>query len=1009
MEDTTGRTLVIVESPAKARTINRYLGDEFVVRASMGHVRDLPGKDFGVDLSNDFKPTYVVVEDRTRLVSGLKKMADQAAAVYLATDLDREGEAIAWHLAEALEIAPDKAQRVVFNQITKDAIRKAFSQPHAIDMDKVMAQQARRVLDRIVGYQVSPLLWRKIRRGLSAGRVQTVTVRLIVEREREIRAFKADEYWEIVVELNPDSAAAASAAGESLAKLIASADPEKGLAKQDLYAFCQEHRLLLADVIEFNGAKFKPTNQADASAAVDGLTKAEYRVASIRTTQRQDKPAGPFTTASLQQAAVNQLRFTASQTMRLAQQLYEGVDLENEGRVGLITYMRTDSLNLAPEAVNAARSFVAEKFGADFVPESPNRYSSAAGAQEAHEAIRPTDVTHTPDSLRGQLPPPMWRLYDLIWRRFVGCQMSPARWEILTVDVQANCPGGATGLLRASARKLLFEGFLAVAGRKESAEPTLPEGVAENAPLWPARVDPTQHFTEPPPRYTEASLVKALEAEGIGRPSTYAAIIDTIQTRGYVEQKDRRFYPLPIGEVVCDQLVAAFPKIFDVEFTRFMESELDRIESAHANWVTILREFYEPFSICLAKAGDIITKPIEPSPYKCPKCTKELVYRIGRTGRFIGCTGYPDCDYTANVDAEGKPVEPKEIDAKCPECGKAMVLRTSKRGPFLGCSAYPECTGTLPCDEQGNPLKVVEPESITATCPDCGQPMAVRFARGRSFLGCTAYPQCKATAQLPPGVTVRVPKSKAIETGILCEKCERPMVVRVSRRGPFLACTGFPRCRNARNLTEAERIAVEAGQRIEATAPNAEASAENAESTTTPESAPVAKGAKGAKRKTRKKDAAASSFSRETKASASPGEPNQTGDENSTSAPVPDNVPPGDLAELIKAGCPNCHSALSLRSSRFGPFLGCSNYPKCKTIVKIKGEAVKQARVALGLPEKAAPRPKPAVTDIPCAKCGAPMVIRNGSSGQFLGCSKYPKCRSTSPLPVELTRPAEQR
>jgi DNA topoisomerase-1 len=831
---------------------------------------------------------------------------------------------------------------------------------------------------------------------------------LIVEREREIRAFKADEYWEIVVELNPDSAAAASAAGEALAKLIASADPEKGLAKQELYAFCQQHRLLVADLVEFNGAKFRPNNQADAMSAVDALTKAAYHVAAIRTTQRQDKPSGPFTTASLQQAAVNQLHFTASQTMRLAQQLYEGVDLENEGRVGLITYMRTDSLNLAPEAISAAREFVTSKFGADFVPESVNRYSSAAGAQEAHEAVRPTDVTRTPDSLRGELPPPMWRLYDLIWRRFVACQMSPARWEILTVDVQADCPDNRTGLLRASARKLLFEGFLAVAGRRDSAEATLPDGVAEKAPLWPARVDPSQHFTEPPPRYTEASLVKALEAEGIGRPSTYAAIIDTIQNRGYVEQKDRRFFPLPIGEVVCDQLVAAFPKIFDVEFTRFMESELDRIENAHANWVTILREFYEPFSVCLAKAGDIITKPIEPSPYKCPKCAKDLVYRIGRTGRFIGCTGYPDCDYTANVDAEGKPVEPKEINAKCPECGKAMVLRASKRGPFLGCSSYPECTGTLPCDEAGNPLNVVEPESITATCPDCGQPMAVRFARGRAFLGCTAYPQCKATAQLPPGVTVRVPKSKAIETGILCEKCERPMVVRVSRRGPFLACTGFPRCRNARNLTEAERIAVEAGQRLEgpAKAPNAEAEETTSQPASTSESAPVAK---GAKRKTKGKRASGSAPDASATASSPDATASDPSTEKTADAAVPANVPPGDLADLIKAGCPICHSPVTLRTSRFGPFLGCSNYPKCKTIVKIKGDAIKQARVALGLPEKAAARPKPAVTDIPCSKCGAMMVIRNGSSGQFLGCSTYPKCRHTSPLPVELTRPAEQR
>ncbi|MDD4889602.1 MAG: type I DNA topoisomerase [Phycisphaerae bacterium] len=1000
--DTRGRTLVIVESPAKARTINRYLGDDYVVRASMGHVRDLPERDFGVDLANNFAPTYVVSEHRGQLVRQLKKMADDAEHVFLATDLDREGEAIAWHLAESLGIPADRARRVIFNQITKEAIRRAFQSPHSIDMDRVMAQQARRILDRIVGYQVSPLLWRRIRRGLSAGRVQTVAVRLIVEREREIRAFVPEEYWEIAVELNPESPAKAAAAGQALVELRAKADPEKGVSKADLYAFCEQHHLLLTDLIEVAGEKFRPGNESITQSVVAGLRSANYRVAATKTTQRQDKPYGPFTTASLQQAAINQLGMTASQAMRLAQQLYEGVELENEGSVGLITYMRTDSLNLAPEAVAAARSYVTESFGADFIPEQPNRYTAAAGAQEAHEAVRPTDVRRTPQSVRGQMDERMWRLYDLIWRRFVACQMAPARWEILTIDVRAEGgqaekgagtfskqpekePVPFSALLRASGRKLLFEGYLAVAGRRETVEPVIPPGIVENAPLWPASIDPSQHFTEPPPRYTEASLVKMLESEGIGRPSTYAAIIDTIQARGYVTLEDRKFRPSAIGEVVCDQLVEAFPHIFDVEFTRFMESELDRIEGAHADWVTILREFYEPFSQCLAKAGESMTRPVQPSPYKCPKCQKELVYRIGRTGRFLGCTGYPDCDYTANVSDKGEPVERKQIDVKCPECGKPMMFRTSKRGPFLGCTGYPDCTSTMPCDDEGTPLKVVEPDEIKAVCPDCGGEMQVRFARGRAFMGCSKYPQCKATSQLPPGVTVRVPKSKAIETGITCDKCQRPMVVRVSRRGPFLACTGFPRCRNARNLSKAELAALERGERLAAAIPDEG----------TPAATPAGEEGKPKKRSAKAKAKAGG------KAAPTPADDAQSEIRNLKSEIA--NVPAGELGDLVKAGCPTCGGPVTLRSSRFGPFLGCAKYPTCKTIVKLKGEALKGAKAQLGLPEKAAPRPKPQMTKVTCTKCGEPMVIRNGSSGQFLGCSKYPKCRNTAPLPVELT------
>ncbi|MCG3179375.1 MAG: DNA topoisomerase 1 [Phycisphaerae bacterium] len=986
--DARGKTLVIVESPAKARTINRYLGDDYVVRASMGHVRDLPQRDFGVDLEHDFAPTYVPLQNRRNVLGPLSKMAAQADRIMLATDLDREGEAIAWHLAEALNVPDDRIGRVIFNQITKAAIQEAFRDPHAIDMDKVNAQQARRILDRIVGYQVSPLLWRKVRRGLSAGRVQTVAVRIIVEREREIRAFVAEEYWRIGVELTPDGADAAARAGEALKALLASADPEKGLSKQALFDFYAANHLVRCELVEWAGEKFRPDNQAFAHDAAAALGQATYAVAGLKTSERQDKPAGPFTTAALQQAAANQLGFRTSQTMRIAQQLYEGVEIGESGPTGLITYMRTDSMNLAPEAVAAAREFIGGRFGAAYLPDQPQRYTASAGAQEAHEAVRPTDVTRTPQDLRGYLDEQQFKLYDLIWRRFVACQMAPARWQTVTMDVRAECPGDAgsrVGMLRASARKLLFDGHLAVTERRDTPEPMLPEGVAEGAAMFAARVDPTQHFTEPPPRYSEATLVKAMEAEGIGRPSTYASIIDTIQSRHYVELRDRRFHPTALGEVVTDMLIAAFPTIFDVEFTRFMESELDKIEEAHLDWVHVLREFYEPFSERLAEAGDKMVKPVEESPYPCPKCGGKLMYRIGRAGRFLGCANYPQCDHTADVNDAGEPIERKEVDAKCPECGSAMLLRRGRTGVFLGCTRYPECNGTLPCADDGTPLKLVEPDEIEMSCPDCGSPMQAKFARGRSFMGCSRYPDCKGTAPIPEGLAVKRPKAKVIETGIACEKCQRPMVVRTGRKGMFLACTGFPRCRNTRNLTKAERASIETTGYLEAAEPNG----------ASPD--PSADGKKTAKRSTKKKASKAKAES-----------PAAAGQGPDAAAAAEADAVGGELGELMKQGCPQCHGPVQLRSSRFGPFLGCRNYPTCKGILKVKGDALKQARVQLGLPEKPAKKEPPKVTDVSCSKCGKPMVIRSGLSGKFLGCSGYPSCRNTAPLPVELTRADEK-
>jgi len=567
-----GKNLVIVESPAKARTINRYLGKDFLVKASMGHVRDLPRKRMGVDIEHGFEPTYEPLDGRRKILADLKRSAKAAANVYLATDLDREGEAIAWHLAESLGVPESKVRRVIFNEITKAAISEALEHPRQIDMDKVNAQQARRILDRIVGYEISPLLWRKVSPGLSAGRVQSVAVRLIVEREREIAAFQTEEYWRIAAIFTPDLSAASDLA-RSWQQFCETTDnkgnPPTREARQ---AFLAAHDAFRAELVLWNGAKFLPNEQDEALAVAKALglevvelktienPKGKARAAETvkvigrvsqqagpfvveKLTQRdsRSRPPAPFTTASLQQAAAVQLRFSAARTMRLAQQLYEGVEVPGEGSVGLITYMRTDSTHLSREAVSGVRSFIESAFGREYLPDKPKVYASAARAQEAHEAIRPTDVTRRPGDLAGTLEGDLAKLYELIWRRFVACQMAPAAWKVTEVDVAAETPAGKA-VFKALGRTLAFEGFLAVAGRPKGGEQILPE-LEQHSRVAPAEILPTQHFTQPPPRYTEASLVKALEAEGIGRPSTYATIIQTIQDRGYVEQENRAFRP----------------------------------------------------------------------------------------------------------------------------------------------------------------------------------------------------------------------------------------------------------------------------------------------------------------------------------------------------------------------------------------------------------------------------------------------------------------------------------
>jgi DNA topoisomerase-1 len=833
------RKLVVVESPAKAKTINRYLGKDYIVKASMGHVRDLPKKNMGVDLENDFEPTYEMLTGRKKVLTELKKIAKPAEEVYLATDLDREGEAIAWHLAESLGVPDDRIRRVVFNEITSSAIQEAFAHPRDINMNMVNAQQARRILDRIVGYKLSPLLWRKVATGLSAGRVQTVAVRLIVEREREIDAFIPTEYWRMGAILTTDTDGVEELTRQWQQFLAQTDDKGNGPTQAQQQAFLSEHNAFRAELASWKGQRFQaddaeqvleivralglevpdvertedPKGKGPAANRVRIVTALGQQMPPLTVTrlnqrQSRSRPSAPFTTASLQQAASVRLRFAASRTMRIAQGLYEGVEIPGEGTVGLITYMRTDSTHLSKDSLTAVRSLIGKEYGDKYVPDKPNVFTNRERAQEAHEAVRPTDPSRTPDKLMGSLTNDQYKLYRLIWERFVSCQMTPAVWKVTEADVSAETPAG-TAVFKAIGRTLEFDGYLRVAGMPRSGEQILPE-LAEGRQVAPAEVEPTQHFTQPPPRYTEASLVKALEADNIGRPSTYANIIQTIQDRNYVRQENRSFRPTDLGIVVTDKLVAFFPKLFDVRFTADMEDQLDQVEEAAADWKKILEAFYQPFEGKVEKAMEEMVHAkaeTQPSEYTCPKCGKEMVYRFSKNGRYLACTGYPDCKETAPVDEEGKKVERKEVDVDCPKCGAKMMLRRSRYGVFLGCSAYPDCKSTIPCTEDGQPLKLVKPEDIKETCENCGSPMEVKWKGRRAFLACTSYPECKTTAKIPEGVRLEPPpKAEPEKTGVDCPKCGKPLVVRTGRRGKFIACSGFPRCRNAMDMDKLDEL-----------------------------------------------------------------------------------------------------------------------------------------------------------------------------------------------------------
>ncbi len=741
MAKSANRSLVIVESPAKAKTINKYLGADFEVMASMGHIRDLPSKGINVDIDNDFAPTYEITAGRKRLVSQLKAAAKKCDNLYLATDLDREGEAIAWHLAQILDMPEEKTWRVVFNAITKSAIQHAFSAPGKLNISKVDAQQARRILDRIVGYQISPLLWKRVSSGLSAGRVQSVAVKIVVEREKEIRAFKPEEYWHIPAVFTTDLTNSYS---EQWAKFIGKG--EKTPAVTDQNDWLSAHNAFHAELASVGGKKFTASNDKDAMEVYEAIKNGSYKVGGIEKKQSSSKAAPPFITSTLQQAAANKLGFAAKRTMRTAQDLYEGIELGSMGAVGLITYMRTDSLNVSPEAIRGARDFISVNLGAEYLPEKPNYYASNKNAQEAHEAVRPADPSITPDSIQKYVSADQYKLYDLIWRRFIASQMTAAKWFITIAEIESDSALGKC-VFKASGRVLAFDGFTRI-WQNKSTEQDLPQ-LEEGQTVATVDIKAEQHFTKPPARYTEASLVKALEKEGIGRPSTYASIISTIQDREYVKQTDKKFYATDLGEIVTEKLEQYFPEVMDIAFTREMEHELDAIEEEHHNWQQVLHKFYGPFKKRLEEANEQMKHAkadTAPSEYNCPDCGEQLVYRFGKNGRFLSCSKYPECKYACPCDATGKLVEEKESEIKCPNCSKPMIEKSGRFGKFLGCQDYPTCKTIMKIDKDGN-----------------------------------AAP----------------PAAPAEPTGVKCNKCKTgEFVIRQSKRGPFMGCNKFPRCRN---------------------------------------------------------------------------------------------------------------------------------------------------------------------------------------------------------------------
>jgi DNA topoisomerase-1 len=748
--------LVIVESPAKAKTINKFIGSDYTVKASVGHIRDLPKSELGVD-EVSFLPKYEVLEGKEKVVSELRAAAKKADTVFIASDPDREGEAIGWHVMNILGKDSSKVRRILFHEITKNAVRKAMEHPGEIDMNKVNAQQARRVLDRLVGYKLSPLLWDKVRRGLSAGRVQSVAMKMIVDREEEIRAFKPEEYWTFAVKLSGQN-------------------PPPFVAK----------------LTKIGGKKAEVGNEEVARKIESALKSGSYEVAKVTRKERRQSPGAPFITSKLQQEAYRRFKYPVKRTMSIAQGLYEGKELGSAGQVGLITYMRTDSTRISDEALAEVRDYIGQRYGADILPDKPNVYKVKKAAQEAHEAIRPTSVEFEPEQIKQYLTKDEYNLYKMIFERFVASQMKPALFDVTDVEIRT---GDYT--LQASGEVLKFEGFLAVfrdvelddeeAAEKADAKalPRMDEGDA----LEFKSIDTRQNFTQPPPRYTEATLVKALEENGIGRPSTYGAILTTIQTRDYTYKDDGKFVPSELGMLVTRMLKESFGDIIDEKYTARLEDELDEIEEGKLDWLKSLKDFSVQFEKDLERAGREMTK-VKGEGIKtdeiCDKCGSPMAIKFGRFGEFLACTNYPDCKNTKEIAKSQAAAQANEEQIICDKCGKPMALKRSRFGQFFACTGYPDCKNT----KDPKLLNMPQSETPQPPCEKCGKEMVMKRGKFGPFYSCSGYPDCSNIRKMDgKGKTAAEP------TGVTCPNCkEGEIVMRMSRRGPFYSCNRYPKC-----------------------------------------------------------------------------------------------------------------------------------------------------------------------------------------------------------------------
>ncbi len=773
--------LVIVESPAKAKTIEKYLGSGYKVEASVGHIIDLPAGKLGVDIENNFTPTYSVIEGKQKVIDSLKKSAKKATTVYLAPDPDREGEAIAWHIAEQIKDKPIK--RVLFNEITKEGILKGISNPCEINENRVKAQQSRRILDRLVGYMVSPLLWKPLKSGLSAGRVQSVALRLVCEREREIETFIPVESWSIEADFEIK-------------------DKNNG-----------QTGILKAKLDKIKGKKPNISKEKDADKIFNNFPT-DFSVSSVEKKEVSTSPAFPFTTSRMQQEAIRKLGFSSKKVMMLAQQLYEGIELGSEGPVGLITYMRTDSTRISPEAIEECSKYIEETYGKEYLPKKKRvQKKQSNNVQDAHEAIRPTSVLRNPKNVKEFLSKDHYRLYKLIWERFVASQMAEAIYDQTTVSID-----GDDLTFKASARVLKFAGFSALytegvdEAKTDDEEAPILFDIAENSKALVKEKRKKQHFTQSPPRYTEATLVKTLEQQGIGRPSTYASIISVIIDRDYVELKEKKFYPTELGRIVNNLLISNFPKIFEVKFTAEMEKDLDLIEEGKENWIDVLNAFYKDFDKELKNASSGKLASGLETGKKCPQCNDgDLVVKCGKNGAFLACSKYPDCsftsDFTRKENGEIEIVESNKNESTgviCEKCGKDLVIKRSRYGEMAACSGYPECKNIksilrLP----DNKIRIIESgEKIEQDCPKCNNQLIVKSGRNGIFAACVKYPDCKFTASISVndnGALCIKEQNQDSNTGI-CDKCGKPMVIKRGPRGAFLACSGYPDCKNVKNL-----------------------------------------------------------------------------------------------------------------------------------------------------------------------------------------------------------------